>query len=52
MKELDANPKAIKHIELVRQLKNSNGLNVNGTQSLFVLANLEKLDGSRNVTAL
>ena len=42
LKELDADPKAIQHIEIVGQLKNENGVNADGTVSIFVLTILEK----------
>ena len=35
-KELDADPKAIQQIEFVGQLKNSDGQNGDGTQSMFI----------------
>ena len=36
-KELNADPKVIQHIESVGKLKNTDGLNVDGTESSFVL---------------
>ena len=36
-KELEANSKTIQQRELVGQLKNTDSLNANGTQSMFVL---------------
>ena len=42
-KELDADPKAIQQIKFVGQLKNIDGANADGTQSMFVLTILEKL---------
>ena len=42
-KELDANPKAIQQIEFVGQLKNVDGINADGTQSMLVLTILEKI---------
>ena len=41
-KELDADPKASQQIHFVRQLKNVDGLNADGTQSMFILKILEK----------
>ena len=41
-KELDTDPKAIQQIEFVGKLKNTDGANAEGTQSLFVLRILEK----------
>ena len=41
-KELDADPKAIQQIEFDGQLKNVDGINADGTQSMFVLTILEK----------
>ena len=46
-KELDADPKAIQQIEFVGQLKNLDGINVDGTQSMFVLTILEKIKETR-----
>ena len=42
LKELDADPKAIKKIEIVRQLKNEDGINADGSESMFILPILEK----------
>ena len=42
-KELDANSKAIQQTEFVEQLKNTDGENGDGTQSMFVLEILEKI---------
>ena len=42
-KELDANSKAILQTEFVEQLKNIDGENADGTQSMFVLEILEKI---------
>ena len=47
-KELDADLKAIEEIILTGQLKNHDGVNPDGTQSIFVLTILEK--NQRNVT--
>ena len=41
-KELDADPKAIQQIEFVGQLKNDDGENADGTQSMFVITILRK----------
>ena len=41
-KELDADPKAIQHIEFVGQLKNDDDMNADVMQSMFVLTILEK----------
>ena len=38
-KELDADSKSIHQIEFVRKLKNNDGENADGTQSMFVLTN-------------
>ena len=46
-KELDADPKAIQQIEFVGQLKNTDGVNADGTQSMFVLTILEKINEMR-----
>ena len=46
-KELDADPKAIQQIEFVGQLKNTNGVNADGIQSMFVLTILEKIKETR-----
>ena len=43
-KQLDADPKAIQQLEFVGQLKNVDGTNADETQSMFVLAILEKID--------
>ena len=57
-KELDADPKAIQQIEFVGKLKNIDGVNADGTQSMFVLKILEKIKETRlkfsqgNVTVL
>ena len=36
-KELDADPKTIQQMECVRKLKNEDGINSDGTQSIFIL---------------
>ena len=41
-KELDADPNAIQQIEFVEQLKNKDGINADGKQSMFILTILEK----------
>ena len=46
-KQLDADPKAIQQIEFVGQSKNIDGENITGTQSIFVLTNLEKIKETR-----
>ena len=46
-KELDADPKAIQQIELAGQLKNTDGVNADGEQSMFVLTILEKIKEAR-----
>ena len=40
--ELDADPKAIQQIKLVRQLKDIDGINTDGAESMFILRILEK----------
>ena len=45
--ELDADPKAIQQVEFVEQLKYVDGINANGTLSIFVLATLEKIKETR-----
>ena len=40
--ELDADPKAIQQIRLVRQLKDIDGINTDGAESMFILRILEK----------
>ena len=42
-KELDADPKAIQQVEFIEQLKYVDGINANGTLSIFVLTALEKI---------
>ena len=57
-KELDADPKAIKQIEFVGQLKNEDSVNTDGAESMFILTILEKIKKTRvklsqgNVTVL
>ena len=41
-KVLDGYPKSIQQIEFVEQLKNDDGVNADGTQSMLVLTILEK----------
>ena len=42
-REINAVPKAIRQIEFVGQLKDTDGKNVNGTKSRFTLTTLEKI---------
>ena len=42
-KELDADPKENQQIQSVRQLQNDDDINADGTQSMFVFTNLEKI---------
>ena len=47
-KELfDADPKAFQQIEFFGQLKNVDGVNADGTQSMFVLTLLEEIKETR-----
>ena len=46
-KELDPDPKAIQQIEFVGQLKNIDGQNADGTQSMFVLTILKNVKETR-----
>ena len=46
-KELDADPKAIQQIEFVEQLKNVDGINVDGAPSMIILRILEKIKETR-----
>ena len=46
-KELDADPKAIQQIELAGKLKNTDGVNADGEQSMFVLMILEEIKEAR-----
>ena len=50
-KELDADPKATQQIEFVGQLKNTDGINADAKQSMFILTILEKIreNKSRNI---
>ena len=41
-KELDTDSKSIEQIEFVGQLKNVDGINADGTESMFLLTILEK----------
>ena len=41
-KELDVDPKAIQQIDLVGQLKNIDGINADGAESMVILAIFEK----------
>ena len=45
--ELDADPKEILQIEFVGQSKNVDGINADGTQSMFILTVLEKIKEPR-----
>ena len=42
LKELDVDPKAIKKIEFVGQVRNVDGINADGAQSMFALTIPEK----------
>ena len=42
-KKIDVDPKAIQQVEFVRKLKNTDGVNADGTKSMFVLTILEKI---------
>ena len=42
-KKLDADPKGIKQIEFVGQLKNEDVVNADGTKNLFTLTILEEI---------
>ena len=44
---LDADPKAFQQIEFFGQLKNVDGVNADGTQSMFVLTLLEEVKETR-----
>ena len=46
-KELDADQKAIQQIEFVGKWKNVDGVNADGTQSMFILTILEKIKETR-----
>ena len=46
-KELDADPKSIQQIEFVGQLKNTDGTNEDGTQSMFVWMTSQKIKETR-----
>ena len=46
-KKLDADPEAIQQIEFVIQLKNVDGMNANGAESVFFLLMLEKIKETR-----
>ena len=47
-KELDADPKAIQQMECVRKLKNEDGINSDGTQSIFILTIKKKKSKKRD----
>ena len=42
-KDLDVDPKAIRVIQFVGQLKNTDGVNADGAQSMFVLTIIVKI---------
>ena len=42
-KELDTDSKSIEQIEFVGQLKNVDGINADGAESMFILTILEKI---------
>ena len=42
-KELDTDPKAIQKIEFIGQLRSTNGVNTDSTQSIFILLIFEKI---------
>ena len=46
-KELDHDPKAIRQIEFVGLFKNTDGVNPDCTQTMFVLTKLEKIKETR-----
>ena len=46
-KELDANPKAIQQIEFTGKLKEADGVNVDGAQSMSISTILEKSKETR-----
>ena len=46
-KELDADPKAIQAIEFVGKLKNVDGINPDGAESMFILKIFEKIQETR-----
>ena len=46
-KELDAGTRAIQQIELVRQLRNTDSENADGTKTIFLLKILEKIKETR-----
>ena len=46
-KELGADPKSIQHREFVRQLKNNDGQNPEGTQFMFFFLILEEIKETR-----
>ena len=45
--ELDDDQKTIQQIEFVGQLKSVDGINADGTQSMFILRILEKINETR-----
>ena len=46
-KELDADPEAIQQIEFIGQLKNVDGINADGAESMFILTILEEIKEMR-----
>ena len=46
-KELDADPKAIQPIEFVGKLKNVDGINPDGAESMFILKIFENIQETR-----
>ena len=46
-KVLDADPKAIRQMEFIGQLKNEDSINADGTQSMFVVKILDKIKETR-----
>ena len=46
-KEFDADPKATQQVEFVGPLKSNDGINADGTYSMFVLAILQKIKEMR-----
>ena len=46
-KELTNDPKAIQQIEFTEKSKNMDGINADGTQSMFILTILEKIKDTK-----
>ena len=46
-KQLNANPKAIQQIDFVGQVKNVDGMNADGAESIFILTILERIKETR-----